>query len=701
MKRLLFIRRSGAAAPRLKAVSETVTLDGAIDWDRVRDGDTILFEGGYEYPAFEVVSKRNLTIGSYGLPAVICGGEGSGIVLSHCERVLLFGLKVTGCGWKENRRGDGIMIRSSQGITVRNTEICGFRNTGINITASDTVLAEGCFSHDNGYCGIAASAGEKQNRGITIRFCKAFDNAGDPEIVNNHSGSGIAVFHAREVLVEYCEAAGNGWAQRQRNSNGPVGIWCACDCSGVVFRKNIAHHNCTQPGGVDGDGFDFDGAVVNSTMEYNYSYDNEGSGYLLCEYGSGMDWLNNSIHGCVSINDGCRVERQGALQFYGPDGLKLGRSRTSQCLFVPAEGRHGIVNQEVGKDCTELAVENCVLVEGTVPAVADPENPHVTIQNNAVLKSPDLYNSLIANVPRLTDPRRLDGLPVFRELSENTLKDTLRISPVSRFFGEKDSPAVIQGQRKFTYYLNGRDFEGSSYAGEIRQVYDHILPGMALELKKGARLQFPYPAWDSGKRHLAVLTARLRSPDAEAYLYIAKDERIINAIPITGSVRDYHPICLSFDGFEGVPGIGVIMASGAGSVMLQTVEVYELSNSDKDYPAYPDRRRDGTAAYRCVGDIYDDGTALVMSGCGSVLLGTAYAAAGRRRVMADIEASAEGGFLFLDANGGGYKQFLHKGRNTYSLEAAQNGGYRYGIWNGIAAEPSLLKVYRMELTESV
>ena len=116
-------------------------------------------------------------------------------------------------------------------------------------------------------------------------------------------------------MVEYCETAGNGWAQRQCNINGPVGIWCACDCTNVVFRKNISHHNCTQPGGVDGDGFDIDGAVVNGLMEYNYSYENEGSGYLLCEYGSGMDWKNNNMRYCISINGrpSCRQAGLGSV----------------------------------------------------------------------------------------------------------------------------------------------------------------------------------------------------------------------------------------------------------------------------------------------------------------------------------------------------------------------------------------------------
>lgn len=700
MKRLVYIRRSGSAAPRMETIGETVVIDGPFDWQLVRDGDIVLLEGGYEYPPFEIASKKDVIIGSYGLPAVICGGEGNGIVISRCERILLFGLKVTGSGWRKNRKGNGILIGSSKHITIRNVEMCGFRKAGLNITASETVLVEGCFSHENGFCGIGTSIGESKNRNIKIRYCKALDNAGDPDIIDNHSGSGIVIFHASDVLVEYCEAAGNGWAQRQRNINGPVGIWCACDCSDVVFRKNIAHHNCTQPGSVDGDGFDFDGAVVNSTMEYNCSYDNEGSGYLLCEYGSGMDWKNNNIHCCISINDGRRVEKQGSLQFYGPDGLKLYESHTNDCLFVPAKGRHGIVNQEIGKDCTGLSVENCIIVEGTAPAVSDSKNPHLVIKNNEIIRNADVYNGFITGMPRLTNPRKLDGLPVFRQLAENKLKNALQTASVRQLFDDDRLPPVIQGKLKFTYYLNGKDFEGSCYSGNTRLLYDHILPGMALELKKDSHIQFPYPAWDSSKRHLAVLTARLQSPDTEAYLYIAQDNKMIHTVSVAGSVSDYHPICLSFDGFDGIPSIGVVMAGGAGSVMLETLRVYELYHTDTDYPCYPDQQRNCTAAYRCIGDVYNDGQVLVLSGCGSAVL-SSYAPAGHKRVTADVDAAEEGGFLFANAESGKYKQFIHKGRNTYSLELTQNDKCQYGVWNGILDDTSKLRVYRMELIDVV
>ena len=64
-------------------------------------------------------------------------------------------------------------------------------------------------------------------------------------------------------------------------------------------------------------------------------------------------------------------------------------------------------------------------------------------------------------------------------------------------------------------------------------------PGMALEMKKGADIRFPYPAWDSQSRHLAVLTARLQSPDVESILYVMQNESIVEAVPIAGGVSDY------------------------------------------------------------------------------------------------------------------------------------------------------------------
>ena len=47
-----------------------------------------------------------------------------------------------------------------------------------------------------------------------------------------------------------------------------------------------------------------DGGVRNSIVQYNYSHDNDGAGYLLAQFEGGRAFYNNVIRYNVSENDG-------------------------------------------------------------------------------------------------------------------------------------------------------------------------------------------------------------------------------------------------------------------------------------------------------------------------------------------------------------------------------------------------------------
>jgi hypothetical protein len=84
--------------------------------------------------------------------------------------------------------------------------------------------------------------------------------------------------------------------------NGPVGIWI-WDCTKFVIQYCIAHDNKTKPGAGDGGGFDLDGGVSNSVIQYCLSYNNQGAGYGLFEFGAAKTWENNIIRYNISEND--------------------------------------------------------------------------------------------------------------------------------------------------------------------------------------------------------------------------------------------------------------------------------------------------------------------------------------------------------------------------------------------------------------
>ena len=64
---------------------------------------------------------------------------------------------------------------------------------------------------------------------------------------------------------------------------------------------------------LDGGGFDLDGGVTNSVLQYNYSHDNDGAGYLVYSYPDApYTCRNNTVRYNISQNDG-RKHHFGAI----------------------------------------------------------------------------------------------------------------------------------------------------------------------------------------------------------------------------------------------------------------------------------------------------------------------------------------------------------------------------------------------------
>lgn len=628
----------------------------------------IILEGGKIYDGFVVENAEHLKITcTDSSPAVVKGG----ICLHNCNQIEISGVILRGKGWNTDS-GKGLAIEQCEQIKVRNVEVSGFAETGIEIKDSKDVLIEGCFAYRNGFCGICTSLDQNYNERITIRHCKAYDNGGTHTIRDNHSGSGIAIFHTKDALVEYCEAAGNGWAQRQKNINGPVGIWCACDVDGVVFRKCISRHNRTQPGGVDGDGFDIDGGVKNGLMEDNYSYENEGSGYLFCEYGSGIFFENNSMRRCVSIGDATRVTHQGAVQYYGPDGIPMSDSHSAKCLLIPADEHACVVNHELGDQCTDMTLKDSVLIPSEKPAITDENSRRAEVKNNKILRDISVRNKIMKSVIRLTEPRLLDGAPVFRHLEDGTLASYLEEEEKPELFKPEPAADFSEEKLKICYQLNGRDFEGSRLkvrnTGDAALVYDSVGPCYALQMTGDSRLEFEYPSWSGKERHLAVLEARVENPETKAWMFVAADGKIVDAVSVGGTVGKYMTIILPLPEIKIVPTIGVLTHGNEGKVYLKEIKLYEVV-TETDYCK--------TTEPSTFGDVQTQDGVFVLHGRGSRLAERQYRF-GQVTVSADTDH--EGGQLYVrDMDGELQHMTLKKGRSELTFTA--KGYMEYGIVN--------------------
>jgi hypothetical protein len=247
-------------------------------------------------------------------PATVGSGNECGLRIAHSEHLKVEHLKFEGSGRKNGSVHPGVFISNCRNILVRNIDIQGYQKSGLHIHASANVVAEQICAHNNGFAGLFVSGiyGSKiASRNIVIRDCKAENNPGDPTVLNNHSGNGILVGFSSQVLIEYSAATGNGW-DMPRQGNGPVGIW-AYESDSVLIQYCIAYRNKTQKGAADGGGFDLDGGMTNSTIQYCLSYENEGSGFGLFQYAGASPWYNNTIRHCISENDGAVSAAQAGI----------------------------------------------------------------------------------------------------------------------------------------------------------------------------------------------------------------------------------------------------------------------------------------------------------------------------------------------------------------------------------------------------
>ncbi|MEP6845766.1 MAG: right-handed parallel beta-helix repeat-containing protein [Panacibacter sp.] len=301
-----------------------------------KPGDSILLEGNSVFNGTLVISSSGtttqyITFSSYGSgKAIIDAGDNDGIRAFNISNVQVSNITVRGNGVARNK-GNGIhffsddTLASPQNIIIGKCDAIGFHNQGIVIGCGEDDRIKGyknvrithCTASENGQAGIASygSYTSFQNSNFYIAYCKVFNNRGIPGKTENHSGNGIVMGEVDSLLIEHCEAFENG-ADNSSEAGGPVGIWVWM-CRNAIIQHCISHGNhagLTKDGG----GFDIDGGSSNCILQYNYSYNNEGAGYLLAEYGALFPFTNNMVRFNISENDG-RKNNYGGIGIWGAD----------------------------------------------------------------------------------------------------------------------------------------------------------------------------------------------------------------------------------------------------------------------------------------------------------------------------------------------------------------------------------------------
>jgi hypothetical protein len=340
-------------------------------------GDQLLFKGGVVYSgeilleSLEGLQNCPIVIAAYGEgQAIIDAGNFTGIGIRNSENIVVKNFIIRGNGRLNGNIGNGLIVQQCNGVKIDSVEVSGFMWSGVNIIGGSDIDISHVYAHDNGFCGIYAEPIEKEYgsdgskfktlRNLRIAWSVAENNPGCPLIKDNHSGNGILIGGVVNGVIEYCEAMNNGW-DMPRDGNGPVGIW-AYMCDSIVIQHCYSHHNKTSEKGKDGGGFDFDGGITNSVMQYNISAFNEGAGYGIFQYAGATDWENNTLMYNISYNDGAKNGQAGIFMWYDPIALPMKNFNAYNNTIV-SDQQYGI-NFEPGNYSGFVFSNNILLLTG-------------------------------------------------------------------------------------------------------------------------------------------------------------------------------------------------------------------------------------------------------------------------------------------------------------------------------------------------
>jgi hypothetical protein len=472
------------------------------------NGDTILFLGGstfYGQLYFTTTdigtSSKPIVIGSYGTgKAKISSDTLSGLLIYNAAGFVVKDLVFTGGSRLTNKR-NGILIfldiayKQLSFLKLDNLEVYGYRDAGIMIgswatsSSFNSITITNCLVHDNGRSGIETyTIGNVFHRNLYLGKNKVYNNSGIATQTTGNSGSGILLANVDVAKVEYCTSYNNGWLHKTLDG-GPFGIWAHASKS-VTFQFNESHHNKTGSN-KDGGGFDFDGGCTNSIMQYNYSHDNYGAGYLLAQYTSAPLMYNITIRYNISENDG-RKGDQGSIHLWASStsgGIQTVKIYNNTIFVKPISGATPKGFYIRSGPMSDLKMWNNIFqTTGGVPIVQVPFNTGSCLfQGNSywpsgstfkIIWGSTTYSSLTAWRTGTGNKQEYlngvaKGLQVDAQFADTTLgvtfNDATKLTMLKRYKLKSTSGLINKGLNlasSFGVNVGSRDYWGTSLSGK-------------------------------------------------------------------------------------------------------------------------------------------------------------------------------------------------------------------------------------------
>ena len=305
-------------------------------------GDVLYFEGGQTFNGNIYLSSSDandphniFTISSYGTgKATIKAGTSYGIYAYNTQGFSVSNLILDGNSVSTNT-GAGVLIFSDltgdvklSNISFSDVEIKNFGGEGVkiyttkNLTGYQNVYLNNLNVHDvtkNGiivFGYITQTLVGWQHKNVIVSNCEVYNVPGSGGAAK-YEGSGIVLEGVDSGVIQNCVAHDNG--QNNTLCGGPAGIW-TLESNRITIQHCESYRNHSGSG-CDGLGFDFDGGVSNSMMQYNYAHENDGAGYLMGQYDFARPWSNNTMRYNISENDG--VTNEGGIGLFKGAGTSM------------------------------------------------------------------------------------------------------------------------------------------------------------------------------------------------------------------------------------------------------------------------------------------------------------------------------------------------------------------------------------------
>ena len=371
-------------------------------------GDSVWFQANQTYNgnitlSGQGITDQPITFSSYGNGrGTIDAGDNAGFFAKNIGGVRILDLNFVGAGTEQNTNSGISFVntlpehRKLKYIHIENVNVSGFKYAGISIAAQPVDGGWCGFSqvnithvdvHDNGDAGINLIGNWNpeetgySHSDIYIGKCRVFRNLGIPG-KGSHSGNGIVLGQVDGATIEHCEVYENG-TLNDCNVGGPIGVW-TWDSNRVLIQMNESHHNRTGSS-KDGGGFDLDGGVRNSIVQYNYSHDNDGAGFLLAQFDGAKPFHNNIIRYNLSENDG-RKNTYGGVHLWST-GSNGGIRNTTIYQNTIISSQSTTANP-AAVDCMTDGIynirfyNNIIKTDGKVAHIRGEDNPEVIFEGN-------------------------------------------------------------------------------------------------------------------------------------------------------------------------------------------------------------------------------------------------------------------------------------------------------------------------------